>query len=66
MAQDTAKLTIDGKEFEIASLSDEAKIQLQNIKFSEAELQRLQALQAVTKTALNSYKKALLEHLPKD
>jgi spermidine synthase len=66
MAQDTAKLTIDGKEYEIASLSDEAKSQIQNIKFAEAELQRLHALQAITQTALNNYKNALINNLPKD
>ncbi len=66
MAKNEQKLNIDGKEFDIASLSDEAKIQLQNIKFAEMELKRLQALQAVTQTALNSYKKALVDNLPKD
>ena len=66
MAQNEPKLTIDGKEFDIASLSDEAKMQLQNVKFAETELKRLQALQAVTQTALNSYKKALITALPED
>ena len=57
------KIKIDGKEYALNDLSDQAKNQLQAIRFTETEIQRLQALLAVTQTARASYAKALAESL---
>ncbi len=59
------KIKINGKEYKVDSLSDESKMQLQNISFAEAELKRLHAMQALAQTALNAYKKALVDSLEK-
>tara|TARA_X000001036_G_C20361728_1_gene676770 strand:- start:557 stop:745 length:189 start_codon:yes stop_codon:yes gene_type:complete len=58
-----AKVTIDGKEYDSENLSDEAKKQLASLQFSVSEVNRLQALLAVTKTAQSAYTKALKDAL---
>lgn len=55
---------IDNKEYELDSLSSEAKAQLQSLQFVDSELQRLQAQAAVLQTARVAYAKALQEALP--
>ena len=55
---------IDNKEYELDSLSGEAKAQLQSLQFVDGELQRLQAQAAVLQTARVAYAKALQEALP--
>ncbi len=57
-------IKIDNKEYELDSLSDEAKNQLQMMQFVDNELQRLQAQAAVLQTARVAYSKALNEALP--
>jgi hypothetical protein len=57
------KIKIDGKEYALDDLSDETKNQLQAIRFTDTEIQRLQALLAVAQTARASYAKALSESL---
>ncbi|WPL19181.1 hypothetical protein Thiowin_04288 [Thiorhodovibrio winogradskyi] len=59
-----AKLTIDGKEYRVADLPDAAKTQVQNLRVSELELQRLQAQIGMIQTARNVYLKALKAALP--
>ena len=59
------KITIDNKEYELDSLSAEAKAQLQSLQFVDSELQRLQAQAAILQTARVSYARALNEALPK-
>ena len=56
-------IKIDEKDYELDTLSDEAKAQLVNIQFVDAELQRLNAQTAVLKTARMAYAKALNEAL---
>lgn len=56
---------IDDKDYDLDSLSDEAKSQLQSLQFVDAELQRLNAQAAVLQTARIAYSKALQEALPK-
>ena len=58
-----AKVTIDGKEYDSENLSEEAKKQLASLQFSVSEVNRLQALLAVTKTAQSAYTKALKDAL---
>lgn len=62
---DTTKITIDGKEYGLDTLSEEAKNQLGSIQFVDSELVRLNAQVAVYQTARNAYSAALNELLPK-
>jgi len=57
-------ITIDGKTYELDSLSNEAKAQLASLQFVDAELARLQAQAAALQTARMAYAKALQEALP--
>ncbi len=60
MEQNSKKIiNIDGKEYDVDTLSDAAKEQIRIIKFAENELIRLQGKQVIVKTALNSYRNAL-------
>ena len=59
-----SKLTIDGKEYELASLSDAAKAQFTSLQVTDAEIQRLTIQLAIAQTARNAYAKALSELLP--
>ena len=56
-------IKIDDKDYELDSLSDEAKSQLTMLQFVDAELQRVNAQTAVLQTARNTYAKALNEAL---
>jgi len=58
-------IDIDGKSYEIDSLSGEAKSQLGNIRAVDAELQRLNQQKAIAQTARNAYARALQEELAK-
>jgi len=66
MANEHGKLTIDGTEYKIADLSDEAKVQINNIQATEAELKRLNIQTGIAQTARNSYLQALKAALPKN
>lgn len=57
-------ITIDNKQYDLDSLSNEAKAQLASIQFVDAELARLQAQAAALQTARNAYAKALTAALP--
>jgi len=57
------KITIDNKEYELDSLSTEARQQLESVQFVDAELQRLQAKTAVLQTARVAYSRALQQAL---
>ncbi|MGZ3972001.1 MAG: DUF6447 family protein [Methylobacter sp.] len=59
-------ITIDNKDYELESLSEEAKAQLTSLQFVDAELQRLNAQAAVFQTARTAYAKALSNALPQD
>ena len=56
-------ITIDNKEYDLDSLSDEAKAQLASIQFVDAELARLQAKAAALQTARIAYGNELNKHL---
>jgi len=56
-------LSIDGKEYDIDSLSDSAKAQLVSLQFVQAEMQRLESQLAVCKTAQQAYQVALKNEL---
>ncbi len=57
-------IKIDDKEYDLASLSNEAKNQLASIQFVDSELGRLQAKAAALQTARMAYSKALQDALP--
>ena len=57
-------ITIDNKQYDLDSLSDECKAQLASIKFVEQELDRLQAKAAVLQTAKSAYQQAIKKSLP--
>ena len=54
-----ATVSIDGKDYESDDLNDEAKKQLASIQFVQGEINRLNALIAVSQTALAAYSTAL-------
>ena len=58
-----ATFTIDGKEYDLDTLSEEAKGQIASIQFVDAELARLQAQAAALQTARIAYGNELKKHL---
>lgn len=60
------KISIDGKEYALNSLSDAAKNQLVSLQAADGEIARLQTQLAIAQTARNAYARALAEQLPKD
>ena len=58
-----ATLTINDKSYDIDKLSGEAKAQIINLQFVDAELVRLSASAAVFQTARTGYLSALKPHL---
>lgn len=58
-------IKIDDKEYDLDTLSQEAKDQLASLQFVDNELVRLNAQVAVYSTARNGYSAALKELLPK-
>ena len=61
-----AKVTIDGKEYEVDDLSDKAKQQLASLQFVQNELRRLNGQLAICKTAEAAYSAGLKNELPKE
>lgn len=57
-------IKIDDKDYDLNSLSNEAKEQLASLQFVDNELQRLNAQAAVLQTARMAYANALKELLP--
>ena len=57
-------IKIDNKEYNVDSLSNEAKAQLGSIQFVDNEIARLQGQLAAMQTARNAYGKALSSLLP--
>jgi hypothetical protein len=57
-------IKIDDKEYDVATLSDEAKNQLASIQFIDSELAQLQAKAAALQTARMAYSKAMQAALP--
>jgi len=57
-------ITIDNIDYDLDTLSDEAKAQLGSMQFVDAEIQRLNNLIATLQTARIAYSKALNAALP--
>ena len=58
-----AKISINNKEYDFEQLSKEAQAQVTSLQFVDAELQRLQAQEAVLRTARNAYSRSLQNEL---
>ena len=67
MAKDknTQKITIDDVEYDLKDLSDDARAQLANLQFVDAQLQQLNNEWAVSDTARIGYTNALKAELAK-
>lgn len=57
-------LKIDNQEYDVDTLSDEAKAQVISLQFCDQEIARLQAQTAAFRTARAAYAKALQAALP--
>lgn len=64
MSDTEPTLKIDGVNYLLKDLSNEAKAQIQSLQFVEAEIGRLNALVAVASTAKIAYQNALKNLLP--
>ncbi len=58
------QVQINGKDYDVDSLSDDAKKNLASLQFVQAELKRLEAKVAVFKTSESAYGRALTQLLP--
>ena len=58
------QVQINGKDYDVDSLSDDAKQNLASLQFVQNELKRLEAKVAVFKTSEAAYGRALNELLP--
>ena len=63
---DEPKVTIDGKDYLIADLSDNAKAQLASLNVADQKLATLLQDTALAQTARNAYANALAAALPKN
>lgn len=59
------KISIEGVEYAVSDLSDEAKKQLLNLRATDQELARLQTQVAIAQTARVAYSRALAAALSK-
>jgi ABC-type sulfate/molybdate transport systems ATPase subunit len=57
-------IKIDDREYDLDSLSDDAKAQLQMVQLTDQEIGRLNAQLAIAQTARVAYAKALTSALP--
>ncbi|MHB0776539.1 DUF6447 family protein [Halomonas sp. WWR20] len=58
-------VTIDGTEYNLADLSENARSQVTNLRVTDQEITRLQQQLAIAQTARTAYARALSEELPK-
>lgn len=58
-------ITIDGKEYDLASLSENARAQVTNLRVTDSEIERIKAQLAIFQTARMTYSKALKDELEK-
>ncbi|MCA8866660.1 MULTISPECIES: DUF6447 family protein [unclassified Halomonas] len=65
MAKDKGQtVTIDGSEYNVADLSENARNQLLNLRVTDQEIQRLNQQLAIAQTARTAYARALKDELP--
>ena len=66
MTEKEQKIVIDGTEYALSSLSQEAKTQITNLRVVESEIAQLKARLAIASTARIAYQNALKNALPVD
>lgn len=59
------EVTVDGVTFKLSELSDEAREQVANLQFVDAQMAELQAKLAVFQTARNAYQTVLQQLVPR-
>ena len=65
MAKDKEQtVTIDGSEYNVADLSENARNQVLNLRVTDQEIQRLNQQLAIAQTARTAYARALKAELP--
>ena len=57
-------VTIDGTQYNLADLSQNARQQLMNLRAADGEIQRLERQLALARTARQAYARALQQELP--
>lgn len=57
-------VTIDGTQYRVADLSDNARQQLNNLQVADQEIQRLRQQLGLAQTARAAYAQALQQELP--
>jgi len=62
---DPGTITIDGRQYDLKDLSDNAKAQIGNLRVTDQEIQRLNQQLAIAQTARAAYARALQSELPK-
>ncbi|MGS2745210.1 DUF6447 family protein [Halomonas sp. LS-001] len=62
---ETQVLTIDGTEYNVADLSENARNQVMNLRVADQEISRLNQQLAIVQTARIAYANALNDELPK-
>jgi hypothetical protein len=63
--QQDKTITIDGVDYALADLSDNARAQLNNLRVTDQEIARLEQRLAIFQTARATYANALKNELPK-
>lgn len=61
----TQTITINGNEYDMAELSDNARHQVTNLQVTDQEIEKLKRQLAIYQTARTAYARALNEELPK-
>ncbi|ASK17932.1 DUF6447 family protein [Vreelandella alkaliphila] len=62
--QEAKTVTIDGQEYNLSDLSENARNQLTNLRLTDQEIQRLNQQLAIAQTARAAYANALKKELP--
>ncbi|MBK1735074.1 hypothetical protein CKO15_07200 [Halorhodospira abdelmalekii] len=62
--QQSRTVTIDGTQYQLDQLSDNARQQLAHLSAADAEIRRIQAQLAMARTARQAYARALQGELP--
>jgi len=63
--QASQSVTIDGVEYQLSELSEEARAQVVNLRVTDQEIERLKQRLAIAQTARTAYANALKGELPK-
>lgn len=64
MAEKAQTVTIDGTQYNLADFSENARVQLGNIRVTDEQIRHLQQQLAIAQTARTAYANALAEELP--